>query len=119
MDDMKREMYIRAKARIASEGTAFICWALLAELADNFNSRSMDGVIYIKGQGPITGSDLDNLLEEFFPEFFQLFDGTFWFMKGTLDFEDRCPVAGPHEAWFNGNDRERRYRLLDFLITHR
>ena len=28
-------------------------------------------------------------------------------------------LQSPHEAWFNCDDRERRQRLLDFLITHR
>ena len=119
MDDMKLGMYLRAKARIASKETDFICWALLAELADNFNSRSGAGVIYIGGQGLVTGSDLNSLLEEFFPEFFDLFDGTFWPLGIPTNLEEVNPVTSPHEAWFDWADVERRQRLLDFLITHR
>lgn len=119
MDDMKREMHIRAKKHIASGETDFICWALLAELADTFNSYSGAGVIYIGGQGLVTGSDLDSLLEEFFPEFFELFDGVFWTIADTVDPEEIRSSTGLHEAWFQWQDRERRQRLLDFLITHR
>lgn len=118
MDDMKREMYIRARARIVPEECDFICWALLEELADLFNGVQRPGKFEFHGGVAIYGRETDGFLEEFFPEFFALHDGVFW----PLELSEKSRPVGqttPHDAWFDYLDRPRRLRLLDFLITHR
>lgn len=49
MDDTRREMYIRARARIVSGECDFICGALLAELADTCNGAWMPGKFKFQG----------------------------------------------------------------------
>ena len=107
MDDTRREMYIRARARIVSRDETFICWALLRELGNTCNIEVIKGTT----EGEI-------LLEEFFPEFFAMHDGVFW----PLGLSEKSRPVGQtasQEAWFDYLDRPRRLRLLDFLITHR
>ncbi len=119
MDDTRREMYIRARARIVSGECDFICGALLAELADTCNGAWMPGKFKFQGGwDTLNDEGLNSLLEEFFPEFFALHDGVFW----PLDLSEEHPATVDthlHDAWFDYQDKPRRLRLLDFLITHR
>jgi hypothetical protein len=125
MDDTRREMYIRARARIVSGEQDFICWALLAELADTCNGEWSPSEFKFQGEGDVLyGRDTYILLEELFPEFFALYDGKFWPLC-TIE-ETHAGLClpgiinpGPHDAWFDYLDKPRRLRLLDFLITHR
>ena len=125
MDDTRREMYIRVRARIASGKIAFICWALLDELADTCNGTWMPGKFKFQdGWADLYGRDVDTLLEELFPEFFALYDGEFWPIRTIEEIHDGLCLPEsikprPHDAWFDYQDKPRRLRLLDFLITHR
>lgn len=125
MDDTRREMYIRARARIVSGKTAFICWALLDELADTCNGAWMPGKFKFQGGwDTLNNEGINSLLEEFFPEFFALYDKYYWpdYSVKELESIERCVALfkdDPHDAWFANPDRPRRLRLLDFLITHR
>lgn len=124
MDDTRREMCIRARARIVSGETDFICLALLAELADTCNGAWRPGKCTFYGGAAICGREIDAFLEEFFPEFFALHDGEFWPLCTIEEIHAGLCRPGilnpePHDAWFDYLDRPRRLRLLDFLITHR
>lgn len=57
---------------------------------------------------------MEQILEEFFPEFFQLFDYEFW-----TDNDRRTGNDDKHTAWFEYNDKKRRLDLLDFIIANR
>ena len=119
MDDTRREMYIRARARIVSGEQAFICWALLAELADTCNGEWSPSEFKFQGEGDVLyGRGTYILLEELFPEFSALHDGVLWPLEPSEDYSLTVSTA-PHDAWFDDLDRPRRLRLLDFLITHR
>lgn len=125
MDDTRREMYIRVRARILSGEQDFICWALLAELADTCNGAWRPGKFKFQdGWSTLYNRDLYTLLEEFFPEFFALHDREFWPLCTIEEIHAGLCLPGilnpgPHDAWFEYQDRPRRLRLLDFLITHR
>lgn len=125
MDDTRREMCIRARARIVSGEQDFICWALLAELADTCNGEWRPSEFKFQGGcGVLYGRGTYTLLEELFPEFFALYDGEFWPLCTIEEIHAGLCLPGiinpgPHDAWFDYLDRTRRLRLLDFLITHR
>ena len=119
MDDTRREMYIRARARIVSGEQDFICWALLAELADTCNGEWSPSEFKFQGEGDVLyGRGTYILPEELFPEFFALHDGVLWPLELSEEYPPTVSTA-PHDAWFNYLDKPRRLRLLDFLITHR
>lgn len=107
MDDIRREMYIRARALILSGEENFICWALFREIGDTCNIPDMEGFV-----------EFETTLEEFFPEFFALYDGVFWPLELSEE-SHSVGVLTPHKAWFDYLDKPRRLRLLDFLINHR
>lgn len=125
MDDTRREMCIRARARIVSGEPDYICWALLAELADTCNGEWRPSEFKFQGGcGVLYGRGTYTLLEELFPEFFALYDGEFWPLCTIEEIHAGLCLPGiinpgPHDTWFDYLDRTRRLRLLDFLITHR
>lgn len=96
MDDFKRGIYLAARQGLQADKDAFLCLLLKGE---------------IERLGP--GKWLtDGELEEFFPEFFALWDG-YW-SGATIRVS-----LGPHDAWWNLDEAGYNARLatLDFLLT--
>lgn len=109
MDDMKRAMYIAARNALQNEGDRFICSALKNELREQ--AMSLDH-IYSCTNGYVV---LEQLMEELFSEFFDLYDYPFWgedYLKGRHN-DDK------HLAWFGYYDKKRRLAILDFIIANR
>ena len=110
MDDMKRAMYIAARNAIQKDQADFICLVLKSDL----KSQGMRlGKPYSDFE---SNKDVEGFLEELFPEFFQLFDYKFW-----MDYpkEAVVPTSDLHTSWFVYEDKERRLRILDFIIDNR
>jgi hypothetical protein len=108
MDDMKRAIYMEAlrlmKAEQGLDSTGFVCVDLNKAL------QTVAG-----GRASIYEIDkLDDMLEEFFPEFFAFFDGSAWTKAGE-------PVGKNHKhgAWWEKHWFEPRIRILEFILNNR
>lgn len=105
MDDMKRAMYIAARNDVQKSEPRLGCF-----ICCNLNNE-------LKAQG-LNLNDYalaDQILEEFFPEFFDLFDYAFW----TDGFRMVRNNYDKHTAWFAYADKKRRLAILDFIIDNR
>ena len=97
MDDFKRGIYLAARQGLQADKDAFLCLLLKGE---------------IERLGP--GKWLtDGELEEFFPEFFALWDG-YW--SGATKV---LSVYNQHEPWWSldKTGHTSRIALIDFLLT--
>lgn len=113
MDDMKRAMYIAARNAIQKGQANFICLALKTDLARQ--GFQLD-LLY-----PDLSEDYDSveqLTEELFPEFFQLFDYKLW-TEASYGEKRAVFSNNKHNAWFEYQDKDSRLRLLDFIIDNR
>ncbi len=117
MDDMKRAMYMEALRTLKSgiyyyripeeaESTGFVCLDLreaLKVVAGGSSLKTLDGF-----------RKLDETLVEFFPEFFELFDGHAWTQAG-----ERIIKMDQHGAWWEKCWLEPRIRILEFILNNR
>lgn len=112
MDDMKRAMYIAARNAIQKGQAKFICLALKDEL------RAQGLNLYNTYADPEGYEAMEQLMEELFPEFFHQFDRKFW-LESAYGEEFAIFSNYKHAAWFGNEDKERRLRILDFIIDNR
>lgn len=118
MDDMKREMCMRVKNSILAGKKHYLCWALVDELADFCNVTWAGGTFLIQGGAALNSVQVDVFLEDIFPEFFALYDETWW-VDEWLDSPKKYSITkNPHGAWFPIKEVKRRLRILDFLLTY-
>lgn len=98
---MKLSMYVKARNLIASTKPVcdHVCVALLQALVSEMG-------LYVAYE------DAKEILEEFFPEFFELHDG-YW---GRDMFHVE---TGKHRAWWPFDWKEPRLVILDFIINNR
>lgn len=104
MDDMKRAMYIAARNAVQKPEPrlgCFICW----NLKDELKAQGLNLNGYALGE---------QILEEVFPELFDLFDYAFWRGDNRRRHND-----DKHTAWFEYTDKKRRLAILDFIIDNR
>lgn len=110
MDDMKRAVYMEA-LRTLKKGydygsTGFVCLDLreaLKVVAGGSSLKTLDGF-----------QKLDETLVEFFPEFFELFDGFAWTQAGE------CVIKmDQHGAWWETCWLKPRIRILEFILNNR
>ncbi len=96
MDDFKRGIYLAARREL-EERCEFLCVLLRGEL---------------KGLGTGMGTS-DEELKKLFPEFFDLWDGSFW-LTGV-----EMAGVGEHSSWWFVDEDGRlcRIALIDFLLT--
>lgn len=101
MDSLKLQLYLRARERIQQNKNVFCCPALQGALRDF-------GLI------PTTLDRISSAetLKEFFPEFFSLYDGSYWGEEGG-----NCSQDPEDSAWWNSPWREPRLRALDIAIS--
>jgi hypothetical protein len=108
MDDMKRAIYMEALRLMKDEqerwSTGFVCLDLNRALQTVAGDRAW-----------VHGVDkFDDVLEEFFPEFFAFFDGSAWTETGArIDKEDK------HGAWWEKHWFEPRICILEFILNNR
>jgi hypothetical protein len=102
MDDLKMSVYISARNMIASTPAdyEYICVSLLQAL-------------YSEVGFYVSFADRKEILEEFFHEFFDLYDG-YWDQTMHHNFRD-----GKHRAWWSCDWKEPRLAILDFIINNR
>ena len=99
MDDMKRAIYLDVLSTLEEEDcNTYICNQLLYRLKDTL------GIRY--------GDKSQEVLREFFPELFALFDGYRYY-------SDRRRMIQAHQAWFSSFNRHARLSLINFLLTCR
>ena len=101
MDSLKLQLYLRAREHIQQGKNTFCCWALGEALSDF-------GLIS-KGVGILNFPELH---QEFFPEFFSLYDGSYWDKEGGN--YSQCPEDS---AWWSSPWIEPRLRALDIAIS--
>jgi hypothetical protein len=124
MDDMKRAMYLRAREIIAGKlknrvdytdpthSYTYVCTALRAAF------REETGF-----QPGLTIQPLGAFVQEFFPEFVELYDGCHW-TRGELhrDHDDMPPELTDEptdidSAWWESGWAEPRLRLIDYILS--
>lgn len=117
MDDMKRAVYMEALRMLKkgidyysfskeAESTGFVCLDLHEAL------KVIAGVSPLKTLGDFR--KLDETLVEFFPEFFELFDGFGWTQAGECFIKrDR------HGTWWETCWLKPRIRILEFILNNR
>lgn len=107
MDDMKRAMYMEALRVMKKSSwygsTGFICLDLNEAL------KVLVGGLPFKTLGK-----LDETLVEFFPEFFEFFDGHAWTQDGEC-----INKQNQHNAWWEKGWLEPRIRILEFILDNR
>jgi hypothetical protein len=101
MDSLKLQLYLRARERIQRKENVFCCMALEKALLE-FGFIAKDFNIPIPTE----------FLQEFFPEFCCLHDGSYWERDGRHD--THCPEGS---AWWEYPWREPRLRALDIAIS--
>ncbi len=101
MDSLKLQLYLHARARVQQGNNIFCCWALEKALSD-FGLISKAG----------SRLSLLELRQEFFPEFFSLYDGSYWDKEGGN--YSQCPEDS---AWWDSRWIEPRLRALDIAIS--
>lgn len=99
MDDMKRAIYLDLLSELEEKDcNTYICTRLLFRLYDLFE---------IRGE-----KQHQEVLREFFPEFFAVFDGYKYF-------PDCRKLVELNHPWFSPSARHARLTLINFLLTHR
>lgn len=110
MDDMKRAVYMEALRAIKKGyeygSTGFVCLDLDEAL------KEVAGGPPLKNLGDFRM--LDETLVEFFPEFFELFDGHAWTQDGEC-----INKQNQHGAWWEKCWLEPRIRILEFILDNR
>jgi hypothetical protein len=113
MDDLKRQLYMRAAEMVASKQNEFICYALEAALLE-------------LGDGAETAWQnlkclSDDCPEYFFPEFVALNDGKTWLVRIQDNEHISEPQTNKNAAWFVMGKEERKMRLqvISTILEHR
>lgn len=101
MDSLKLQLYLRARERIQQNKNVFCCLALEKALSDF-------GLIP-KGFSILNFPELH---QEFFPEFFSLYDGSYWGKEGG-----NYSQYPEDSAWWSSPWIEPRLRALDIAIS--
>lgn len=109
MDDMKRAVYMEALRTIRKGcqrgSTCFVC----LDLNEALKAFAGGTILDEKDLGT-----LDETLAEFFPEFFELFDGYAWTQAGE------CVIKmDQHGAWWETCWLKPRIRILEFILNNR
>ncbi len=108
MDDYKRTLYMIALRdlqelqRTESSDPVWLCVKLATVLRREHQAP----------EGDYIGS-VDDLVQEFFPEFLILFDGSYWPYKGKTHKQGCSAVAA---AWWSKHWLEPRIRILECLL---
>lgn len=108
MDDYKRTLYMIALRelqelqRAGSHERAWLCVKLATVLRREHQAS----------EGDYIGS-VDDLVQEFFPEFLELFDGIYWSYNGDTNQQMCSAVAA---AWWTKAWLEPRIRALECLL---
>ena len=96
MDDMKRAIYLEVLKKLEKpHKEIYICNELCASLINIYGVKYFNGII-----------------DEFFPEFYALFDGY------AYDVEDRYTIY-KNEPWFSCENKRARITLINFLLSNR
>ena len=107
MDDYKRTLYMIALRDLQElqknmgSASMWLC-VRLAVILRNEHQASADACI----------GSIGDLVQEFFPEFLELFDGSYWANK-TFDYQAAPAVAA---AWWPKDWLEPRIRALECLL---
>ena len=102
MDDIKRAIYLEVLNELKKPNKdVFICKELYFALRDIYG---------IVGSGG--GIDAICLIEEFFPEFYDLFDGYAYGTNSRWETEK-------NKTWFSYTNRQARITLINFLLSNR
>ena len=111
MDDLKLSIYMEARRMIEEGEQGFVCCALQHATED------IAGLAFEEG-----GATLHAVLEEFFPEFFELHDGEYWSFDWELTGEKvfyGASELGKHSAWWVYEWKEPRLAIIDFIVNNR
>ena len=111
MDDLKLSIYMEARRMIEEGKSEFVCRAL------RYATEDITGMAFECG-----GATLHAVLEEFFPEFFELYDGKYWSFDWEPTGEKVFYSAGEldtHSAWWFYEWKEPRLAIIDFIINNR
>jgi len=100
--------------RLIQDGKCnFVCWALIDA------ARRVLGI----DTYAMTRKKERKFLMEFFPEFFNLYDGVGWhrtrpYLKdGQPTTLVSCKMRSPHSQWWSLNMVEARLAILDFILN--
>ena len=101
MDDMKEKIYLLALDMIKSRKIPFICEALRASYKEYTGTEKM--VSYEE-------------LKELFPEFYSLYDGTYWYYS-VNKFISSIDQRKIHGCWWHYRLTEPRERILELILS--
>lgn len=103
MDDYKRGLYMQVLRELKSHT---VC------KAGFFNCNKLRRQLVLEGDNSASGiyGTATGILKEFFPEFYQLYDGTYWGQCGTSELVSETGAWWP-DAWL-----EPRIRALECIL---
>ena len=103
MDDLKEKIYLLALDMIKDKKKCFMCNALKESYKQ-----------YIGAEEKLNYEEL----KELFPEFFNLYDGRYWYYS-----EDRSILFieqhNIHQPWWSSELMEPRKRMLELILSSR
>lgn len=108
MDDYKRTLYmiaLRELQELQKTGSSERMW-LCVRLATTLRREHQTSAEACIGS-------TDDLVEEFFPDFLELFNGSYWSRENDLKQQRRAAVAAP---WWPKDWLEPRIRILECLL---
>jgi len=108
MDDYKRTLYmiaLRDLQELQRTGSPKRAW-LCVQLATVLRHESRESASCLSGS-------IDDLVQEFFPEFLELFDGSYW-NRGKDTHQQKCSAVDA--AWWPKNWLEPRIRILECIL---
>lgn len=108
MDDYKRTLYMIALRDLqelqknVGSNRAWLCVKLTTVLRHEHQALAGDCI-----------GSVDDLVPEFFPEFLELFDGSYWTFKQDVNQQNTSAVAA---AWWPKDWLEPRIRILECIL---
>ena len=103
MDDLKEKIYLLALDMIKNREATFICKALEKSYKQ-----------YIGAEEELS----DEELKELFSEFFDLYDGTYWYYSEN-EFISSTDQRKIHGCWWSPKAVEPRKRMLELILSSR
>ena len=101
MDDLKEKIYLLALDMIKNRKKRFICKALRESYKE-----------YTGTKGELNYEELEGL----FPEFFNLYDGRYWYCSEN-EFRDFIDQQTMHGAWWSSELMEPRKKILELILS--